>query len=69
MRIINRLFSPKRASRLKRPLFFKKVSGRPQWNCDTRLWVKAQLEKDIHSFLEEQEMPLDFWDSFKPTSP
>jgi len=66
MRFINKLFSEKQASRFKRQLFFRKVSERPRWDSESRLWVKSQLDKVIATFLEKQEKPLDFWKSTKP---
>lgn len=52
---------PRTARRLKRRLFFKKVSGRPEWSADTRLLVQAQLKADLETFLLNHGKPVDYW--------
>jgi len=62
-RVIKRFFPEVVSRRLRRHLFFKRVSGRPAWNPVTRQWVKDQLKEDLEAFLEDQGKPANYWAS------
>ncbi|ASC71561.1 hypothetical protein XM38_025130 [Halomicronema hongdechloris C2206] len=49
---------------LKKRLFFKPVSERPQWQPETQQWVLEQLADDTQALLNYCGKPLDYWSSF-----
>lgn len=46
---------------LKHKLFFKPITGRPEWNTDTRKWVADTLGQDTNKFLDFYGKPANFW--------
>ena len=46
---------------LKHKLFFKPITGRPEWNTETRKWVADTLSKDTNKFLDFYGKPDNFW--------
>ena len=46
---------------LKTKILFKKVSGKPEWNEENRLWVRSVLRSDLLKFLNQYGKTSNFW--------